>query len=98
MEQIATVLNESVGTVKNMAFKKRGLLSLTPEEIKARIQTISDVVEVREGGRSEEGRRRGVRKVDRREKRRGQSESSLTPLEPFSFGRRFLTRKPAEWR
>ena len=46
MEAVANVLEESVATVKNMAFKKRGLLSLTPDEIKAKIEIISKTVEV----------------------------------------------------
>ena len=46
MESIAGVLDESVATVKNMAFKKRGLLSLTPDEIKAKIEVISKIVGV----------------------------------------------------
>ena len=50
MESIAGVLDESVATVKNMAFKKRGLLSLTPDEIKAKIEVISKIVGVSSQG------------------------------------------------
>jgi len=47
MEALAKVLDESVATVKNMAFKKRGLLSLQPDEIKAKIEIIAKTVDVR---------------------------------------------------
>ncbi|GAX78806.1 hypothetical protein CEUSTIGMA_g6243.t1 [Chlamydomonas eustigma] len=45
-QAIAVALNESVATVRNMAFKKRGLLNLLPEEMKAKIETIASIVEV----------------------------------------------------
>ena len=46
LESLATVLQENVGVVRNMAFKRKGLLSLTPEEIEAKINTIASIVEV----------------------------------------------------
>ena len=46
LQAIATVLKENVGTVRNMAFKRKGLLSLTTQEIEAKIETIATVVDV----------------------------------------------------
>jgi hypothetical protein len=47
MEKLASVLEEPIGVVKNMVFKKRGLMSLEPDEVKSRIETIASVVEVK---------------------------------------------------
>jgi hypothetical protein len=46
LESIASVLQENVGTVRNMAYKRKGLLSLTPQEIEAKISTIASVIDV----------------------------------------------------
>jgi hypothetical protein len=40
------VFEESVGTVKNMVYKKRGMLSMSPEEIKDKIEIIAKIVDV----------------------------------------------------
>ncbi len=45
-EAIAKLLEEPIATVRNMAFKKRGLLGLTPEDIKAKIDIIAKAVDV----------------------------------------------------
>lgn len=47
IDQIAGALGENVGVVKNMVFKKRGLLNFQPDEIKSKIQQLADIVEVR---------------------------------------------------
>lgn len=47
IDRIAGALGENVGVVKNMVFKKRGLLNFQPDEIKSKIQQLADIVEVR---------------------------------------------------
>jgi len=48
LERIAGILDVPIGQVKNMAFKRRGLLSLTNEEIHSKIKKVAEVVEVPE--------------------------------------------------
>jgi hypothetical protein len=48
MEQLASVLQVPVATVKSMAYKRKGLLQLTPEEVEGRVQKVAEIVEVRE--------------------------------------------------
>lgn len=49
MEQIASALNISLGSVRQMAYKRPGLLTVPPEELKSSIKTIATVVGVSEG-------------------------------------------------
>ncbi|KAJ9507182.1 hypothetical protein QJQ45_004820 [Haematococcus lacustris] len=46
LERLANTLDVSMGTIKAMAFKRKGLLNLTPEEVHSKLQRIADVVEV----------------------------------------------------
>lgn len=46
LESIAAVLQENVGTVRNMAFKRKGLLGLTSEEIQSKISTVASIIDV----------------------------------------------------
>mmetsp|Transcript_31079 Transcript_31079/g.69011 ORF Transcript_31079/g.69011 Transcript_31079/m.69011 type:complete len:201 (+) Transcript_31079:146-748(+) len=46
LERLAQVFQVPLGTVKNMTFKRRGLLNMDPAEVRTKIETIARVVEV----------------------------------------------------
>jgi len=46
LERLAAALGEPIGVVKNMAFRRRPLLALTPADVAQRLQTVADTVEV----------------------------------------------------
>eukprot|EP00798_Chlamydomonas_sp_ICE-L_P004418 gene4418-14549_t len=46
LEGLAAVFEVPMPTVKNMAFKKKGVLAMTPSEIKTKIETLAAGVEV----------------------------------------------------
>jgi hypothetical protein len=50
MEQLAGVLQVPVATVKSMAFKRKGLLQLSPGEVEDRVRKVAEIVEVRQDG------------------------------------------------
>lgn len=50
MERLASALDAPMGTVKSMVFKKKAVLSLTPEDISDRIRTLAEVVNVSKEG------------------------------------------------